>query len=190
MIHFLWSIFFLVLTMALVLAYVGAFASVLFMVHYIAVNNWLDMKENEDSTIRRLIVIGGKFFLYLLVSAAIAFVVDYIDYRFANYGVEGYRHSAVAAAASRNIFLFIILFFLFLIINTIIIHRNPTTEISFSQYYKSKLFRKIILFCLVCMFTVYVVQWQKWTGKDNANLEAKQYWVAGQVLNGFRLVLT
>lgn len=39
MIHFLWSIFFLVLTMALVLAYVGAFASVLFMVHYIAVNN-------------------------------------------------------------------------------------------------------------------------------------------------------
>ena len=190
MIHFLWSIFFLVLTMALVLAYVAAFASVLFMVHFIAIHDWRDMAADDRVTSDRMIFIGGKFFLYLLIAAGIAFCVDYIDYRFFNYGVTGYQHSAVAAAASRDILIFFMIFILFLVINTLKIQRNLIAGTSFSHYYHTSLFRKMIVACLVCMLSVYVIQLQKWTGKDNANLEAKQYWVAGQVLNGFRLVLT
>ncbi len=51
MIHFLWSIFFLLLTMALVLAYVVGFVSILFMIHYITVNNWRDMEEDGKTQV-------------------------------------------------------------------------------------------------------------------------------------------
>ncbi len=190
MIHFLWSIFFLVLTMALVLAYVVGFVSILFMIHYIASNNWRDMTEDGRSTNDRMIYIGGKFSLYLLVAAGIAWGVLYLDYRFANYGVTGYQHSAVAAAASQDLLLFFALFFLFLVINTVRIHRNTVTGDGFLLYYQTRLFRNLVVSTLVILLTVYVLQLQKWTGKDNANLDAKQYWVAGQVLNGFRLVFT
>ena len=148
------------------------------------------MAADDRVTSDRMIFIGGKFFLYLLIAAGIAFCVDYIDYRFFNYGVTGYQHSAVAAAASRDILIFFMIFILFLVINTLKIQRNLIAGTGFSHYYHTSLFRKMIVACLVCMLSVYVIQLQKWTGKDNANLEAKQYWVAGQVLNGFRLVLT
>ena len=191
MIHFLWSIFFLLLTMALVLAYVVGFVTILFMVHYIAAGNWREMAEDGRVTSDRVIYIGGKFLLYLLVAAGIAFGVDYLDYRLANYGVIGYQHSAVAAAARRDLLIFFALFILFLIINTVRIHRNAAViDDGFGRYFQTRLFRNIILSSLVIMMTVYLLQLQKWTGKDNANLEAKQYWVAGQVLNGFRLGLT
>ncbi len=190
MIHFLWSIFFLVLTMVLVLAYVVAFASVLFMVHYIAIHDWRDKAADGRGTSDCMIFIGGKFFLYLLVAAGIAWGALYLNYILANKW-KVYLHSTVAAACNRSLLIFLVLFVLFLIIDTLRLNRNAAVvDDSFGHYYHTSLFRRMIVACLVCMLTVYVVQLQKWTGKDNANLKAKQYWVAGQVLNGFRLVLT
>ncbi|NPA95640.1 MAG: hypothetical protein GXO58_09475, partial [Thermodesulfobacteria bacterium] len=191
MIHFFWSIFFLVLTMALVLAYVVGFASILFMIHYIAVRNWREMADNGRVTSDRMIYIGGKFIVYFLVAAGIAWGVLYLDYVLAKKWEIAYVHSNVAAACNRSMLLFFALFLLFLITNTLRLNREAAVSgDGFGRYYQTRFFRKLIVACLVMMLTVYVLQLQKWTGKDNANLDAKQYWVPGQVLNGFRLVLT
>jgi len=50
--------------------------------------------------------------------------------------------------------------------------------------------RSAIVIAAVASMTVYINQRITWMGEDNANLEAKEYWVAGQVLNGFRQALT
>ncbi len=47
-----------------------------------------------------------------------------------------------------------------------------------------------ILFILVSHLTLYTTQYATWALGDNAHWKAKQYWVAGQVLNGVRRVMT
>jgi len=55
---------------------------------------------------------------------------------------------------------------------------------------RKKAFLSLIAFFIVVHLFVYTSQRSKWMGKDNANLEAKEYYVAGQVLQGFRTILT
>ena len=55
--------------------------------------------------------------------------------------------------------------------------------------------RKKVLLTLICILVIYhalfyVQQRAKWMGSDNANLKAKEYYVSGQVLYGFRRILT
>lgn len=47
-----------------------------------------------------------------------------------------------------------------------------------------------IVIAVIASMTAYVNQRATWMGEDNANLKAKEYWVSGQVLNGFRQALT
>lgn len=54
-------------------------------------------------------------------------------------------------------------------------------------------FKRLRAACIIIVaasMTAYFSQRAKWMGEDNANLQAKEYWVAGQVLNGFRHALT
>lgn len=53
-----------------------------------------------------------------------------------------------------------------------------------------KRIRSAIVIAIVASTTAYVNQRATWMGEDNANLKAKEYYVSGQVLNGFRQALT
>lgn len=53
-----------------------------------------------------------------------------------------------------------------------------------------KRLRAACIIVLAASMTAYISQRIKWMGEDNANLKAKEYWVSGQVLNGFRQALT
>lgn len=53
-----------------------------------------------------------------------------------------------------------------------------------------KRLRAAFIIIVVASMTTYISQRIKWMGEDNAHLQAKEYWVAGQVLNGFRKALT
>ncbi|ORJ52427.1 hypothetical protein, partial [Geothermobacter hydrogeniphilus] len=54
--------------------------------------------------------------------------------------------------------------------------------------------KKALCFVLIVFFVYhlgfYIQQRQQWMGEDNAHLDAKEYFVAGQVLYGFRALLT
>ena len=54
--------------------------------------------------------------------------------------------------------------------------------------------KKLLYSCLagtlIFHVSIYASQHLKWCGEDNANLQAKEYFVAGQPLAGLRLVLT
>lgn len=53
--------------------------------------------------------------------------------------------------------------------------------------------RRVVLMALlvsVSCTSIYVYERLKWMGSDNANLKAKEYYVAGQVLNGLRAIAT
>ncbi len=180
-----WSIIFLVLTMGLVLAYVGIFVSMLFMVHYIAVNDWRKMMETDFSVSRRLVTIVGKFSLYVFTSGGLGVLYLWIMTK-----NSGTAPAGIALHFKIGVAIVLASTFLCFAVNAVQINYQAGSFSEFARYYQGKRFRNLILFCLVCMFTMYVTQLHKWTGKDNANLEAKQYWAAGQVLNGFRLALT
>ncbi len=50
--------------------------------------------------------------------------------------------------------------------------------------------RSVALLVSIASIVLYIDQRIKWMGQDNANLKAKEYYVAGQVLNTFRGALT
>jgi hypothetical protein len=195
MIHFLWSIFFLVCTMGLVLVYVCAFGSVLFMLHYIAINNWRYVAEKNYGRDWGILFVGGKLLLYLFVPMVLVFFC----YLFPDFNRHdrwaGFGDARTYVVLSRGFLVSLSGTLFCLIANTLIISRRNQMEsneasLEFSQYYKGKLARGTLIFCLVSMVCVYGLQMRKWMGRDNANLDAKQYWVAGQTLNGFRQILT
>jgi hypothetical protein len=70
----------------------------------------------------------------------------------------------------------------------------PIAPITWGELLKPRLSRKALLFFLVALVTYhlffYTSQRAKWMGNENAHLDAKQYWIAGQVLLGFRLTLS
>ncbi len=53
-----------------------------------------------------------------------------------------------------------------------------------------KLLYSCLAVTLIFHVSIYASQHLKWCGEDNANLQAKEYFVAGQPLAGLRLVLT
>ena len=53
-----------------------------------------------------------------------------------------------------------------------------------------KRIRSAIVIVVIAGITAYINQRGTWMGEDNAHLQAKEYYVSGQVLNGFRSVLT
>lgn len=53
-----------------------------------------------------------------------------------------------------------------------------------------KRIRSAIVIAVIAGMTAYVNQRVTWMGEDNAHLQAKEYYVSGQVLNGFRQALT
>lgn len=54
-------------------------------------------------------------------------------------------------------------------------------------YYSKKAYTKIVLLTSVILIAVYANQRIEWMGKDNAHLDAKEYWVSGQVIASLRL---
>ncbi|WP_306547790.1 hypothetical protein [Desulfobulbus sp.] len=53
-----------------------------------------------------------------------------------------------------------------------------------------KRIRSAIVIAVIAGITAYINQRATWMGEDNAHLQAKEYYVSGQVLNGFRQALT
>jgi len=117
MIHFLWSIFFLVLTMALVLAYVA----------------------------------GGVLLLFGVL-LAIQFV-------------RQYRQWVLPVAWQETI---------------------AWAKGLLMAWSRSKKILYILLLVLALNISLYLKQRVEWMGKDNGNLTAKEYWVAGQVVYAYR----
>ena len=185
--NFLWSIFYLLLSIGFILIYVALFASVPLMIYYItfANCNWLRRERHYFWS-------GVKFLVITALSVGIPF--GYLNVYFLR--VKGLPHDELAWVFQVKFAIMLGLCFFYgcLLINVFLIDREKKkkseTNTFFSQYYRGKAAKKIALGIIVVCLTVYAVQRGKWMGKDNANLEAKEYWVAGQVLNGFRMVLT
>lgn len=57
-------------------------------------------------------------------------------------------------------------------------------------FFSSKAYTKIVLLTSVILIAVYANQRIEWMGKDNAHLDAKEYWVSGQVIASLRLAGT
>ncbi len=117
MIHFLWSIFFLVLTMALVLAYV----------------------------IVSVVLFG-------LLCTAIQFIREYRQY-------------ALSVAWDQTM---------------------EWLQGWILKLLQSKIPLYVLLLILSVNISIYLKQRVEWMGDDNGNLTAKEYWVAGQVVYGYR----
>jgi len=70
----------------------------------------------------------------------------------------------------------------------------PVGPITWTQLLKPKVSRKALLFFIVALASYHLIfytsQRAKWMGDENAYPEAKQYWITGQVLLGFRMSLT
>ncbi|WP_448875121.1 hypothetical protein [Desulfobulbus propionicus] len=71
------------------------------------------------------------------------------------------------------------------------LNQHDTEEpVTFWQPIDRKRLRIALIFVVFASLSAYAKQRVKWIGEDNANLKAKEYWVSGQVLNGFRQALT
>lgn len=117
MIHFLWSIFFLALTMGLVLAYVVACALLIF-----------------------------------LILTLLQFI-------------KQYRQWALQVAWDETV---------------------EWLRRQMLRLRQSKLILYVLLLVLALNISLYLKQRVEWMGDDNGNLAAKEYWVAGQVVYGYR----
>lgn len=67
---------------------------------------------------------------------------------------------------------------------------KDTRKEKWGRLLQPKVRKTFLLLILVFHLSIYVSQYTKWTGEDNAHWQAKQYWVAGQVLNGIRRAMT
>lgn len=133
------------------------------------------------------------FTLYIFLSLFAGWAISYSHCCFHS----NWKHTSsttIALLFNWSLFVSLSVFISCLVINVVRIEKKRIRagkEFSrFSDFYKSKVFKNIILFFFVCIATIYMGQRIRWTGSDNANLEAKEYFVAGQVLQGFRLLLT
>jgi hypothetical protein len=59
-------------------------------------------------------------------------------------------------------------------------------EEQFQKRRQSKMLLHVLLLILVFNISIYLKQRIEWMGDDNSNLTAKEYWVAGQVVYGYR----
>ncbi len=193
MTHFLWSLFFLGCSVVTVSIYIGSAISVLFMMHYIVKHDWRRISESWPFH-ECLIRIVWKFFVYLLIPTIFAACYIWVEAKFHNSWVP-YIDSEYAIVFNRAVLILLAGFVTILFINVRVIGKQQQAsadikKYKFSTYYKSHLAKILVIFVLSSMLTVYIGQRQKWTGADNTHLKAKEYWVAGQVLQGFRMLLT
>lgn len=181
--------------MGLIISYIGAFLSVLFMLHYIALHNSKKLAKNDYGKDWQILFIGGKFAIYLILPM----VLVSICYLFPDFKAHdrwaGMGDTRTYAVLSRGFWMSFCGTLFCLITNTFILRQQNLAESKetlpkLSNYYRSNLVYRIVLLCMICMFSVYGLQLRKWMGPENANYDAKQYWAAGQVLNGFRQILT
>lgn len=74
------------------------------------------------------------------------------------------------------------------------IRKKPGTPGAWKAVFIPKISRRLLIFLgaffLGYHVLLYAGQREKWMGPENAHLEAKEYWVAGQVLYGTRLMLS
>ncbi|PNU18528.1 hypothetical protein C2E25_17175 [Geothermobacter hydrogeniphilus] len=68
--------------------------------------------------------------------------------------------------------------------------RTTLDAVIFEPDKRRKALSFLLIVFLVYHLAFYIQQRQQWMGRDNAHLEAKEYFVAGQVLYGFRALLT
>jgi len=68
--------------------------------------------------------------------------------------------------------------------------RTALDKLIFEPDRRKKALCFVLIVFLVYHLGFYIQQRQEWMGDDNALLEAKEYFVAGQVLYGFRALLT
>lgn len=93
---------------------------------------------------------------------------------------------------------FIILYFLFLSVQRVRARFFCNNHSHQDYKYKIKSFKKksirtiAIIFLAITSYSVmlYTIERAKWTGSDNANLDAKEYFVVGQTLNVYKAILT
>ena len=191
MMHFFFSLFFLVLIMALVFCYVAGSLSVVFMMHYIAKNRLQEMKAEGKSGSWRIFV---KFLLFLVTGIGAG--VIYLVFESVRHATSHQYVDTESAAVWNNAVLILVTVFLGLLIREVLRvrkkHQNDPEyqKNRFITYYTSKLMRNLAIFLICVMLTIFIGQRKKWAGADNAHLDAKQYWVAGQVLQGVRILLT
>ncbi|VFQ45404.1 hypothetical protein [Desulfoluna butyratoxydans] len=57
------------------------------------------------------------------------------------------------------------------------------------SYRNPQLAKKLMIGCTVFLSLIYVYQRSQWMRDDNSYYEAKEYWVAGQVVNSHRMVI-
>ena len=129
MIHFLWSIFFLVLTMALVLAY----------------------------------TVAGIFFAWFVIS------IGYLIWRIFFYlFMRIMVMEEVALDLRRPLSWFTVLY--------------DKLFNSWRESHNRRMALFLLFFFIAANLGIYISEYRQWMGKDNANLNAKQYFVAGQVV--------
>ncbi len=189
------SLTYLLIVLGTIVCYVSIGLLFVYMFYYVICNDWKNLRWKGYGWCWRGGIIVGKQFLIIAGIAVTIYTIFQIDYSTRDVW-KNYDHFRFSNHAILYIFSFKVIYFFSLVINTIIIDRNNKKEQStdfksFSKYLAAKsIFRNIITICALAVITGYGVQYFKWNGKNNAHLNAKKYWAAGQVLNGFRITLS